>query len=166
MDGETGTPDPVSLYAIIKWTEKETGTRYCMSCDTLLPVCSFKSLNTKRFRCHTCFRATRRVFLSSQIQKAYGILLCKARRDKQLFGYSSITLSTKDIQQILTAEQIKNFSDWSIVPKNPAHLLTRENAVAIPNFQRRLLVSQWKQRKDPTLYAQNLQGPPPLCHRR
>jgi hypothetical protein len=160
MEGELAAIDPMCLYSIIKLTEDATSQRYCMDCNTLLQVDSFKANDAKRFKCHACLKATKRAFLSSQIQRAYNNLLNKARRDKALFGYSSIVLSTDDVLGIVTADQIRNFSYWTIVPRNPGLMLTKDNAIVIRNFQRTFLVAQWKREKNPEAYAKHLQALP------
>ncbi len=160
MEGELAEVDPLCLYSIIKLTEDATSQRYCMDCNTLLQVDAFDATGTKRFKCHVCLKATKRAYLSSHIQRAYNILLSKARRDKALFGHSSIDLSSDDVLGIVTTDQIRNFSYWSIVPRNPGLMLTKDNAIVIRNFQRTFLVAQWKREKTPAAYAKYLQALP------
>ena len=133
MDKESATERPACLYDIVMETEHATCLRYCAGCKTLIPPDSFKS-EKKRFKCHECHRASRRAYTSSQVQRAYNGFICKARSDRELFGHASIALSAQDLFELLTADQVKDFAEWAVVPRRPDLLLAKGNATVIKNF--------------------------------
>ena len=158
MDTEISTQNHPALFDIIRDVETATHCKFCLRCSSLLPEDSFKA-KTQRFRCYKCFRNMRREFLSSQLQRAYNTLLCRARKDTRVFAQDRIELSTQDLRELpLTKEQIKNCSVWSIVPRSPGLPLTKDNAILIPSHRRRFLVHQWKTSRDHELYARDLQS--------
>ena len=125
----------------------------------VLPVAAFKTLE-KRHKCHGCFKAMKQEFHSSSVQRLNNSLLCRARRDKNLFGHPRIAISTQDLLEIMTMEQVQDFSAWVVVPKQPSLLLTKDNAKIIPGFQRKFLLAEWRKGKDHKIYTQILETLP------
>jgi hypothetical protein len=149
-----------SLYHVVKMTEGATGRRYCLSCNKVLPITAFKTLE-KRFKCRACFRTMNKEFFSTNVQRLHNSLLCRARRDKDLFGHPKISLSLQELLEIMTADQVRDFSAWVVVPKQPSMILTKDNAKIIPSFQRKFLLAEWRKGNDHKLYTQNLETLPP-----
>ena len=159
MDADPAMQKQTSLFEIVKLTEAATGLRFCISCNTMLPMSAFKPTQ-KRHRCSSCFKTMKREYLSTKLQRAYNSILCRARRDKEFFGQTKTALSTQDLFELLTTEQIENFNSWVVVPKEPNLVLTKSNARIIPAFQRRYLITEWRNGQDRDLYMRRLEALP------
>jgi hypothetical protein len=102
----------------------------------------------------------KREYLATKLQRAFNSLMCRVRRDRELFGHTKTSLSTQDLLELLTEDQVENFSAWAVVPKHPDLILSKTNAMVIPVFQRKFLVTEWKAGKDHALYTRRLEALP------
>jgi hypothetical protein len=138
-------------------TEKATGLRYCSAmCNALLPADRFRAKQRPRNVCHMCHKEQKRGYFNTQLKLAYNSLLTRARCDRSIFKQSKLSITLQELLLILNPTQIEKYSAWAIVPKNPCEVVTKENSVVIPSYQRRFLVSRWKVHRDQKLYEEEL----------
>ena len=141
--------------AVIQKMETAYGCRYCKTCDKLLPLELFdQTLKNVRFLCtahtkeayHTWAYGTRE-------KRAFSTFKAKLQADKKLFGQDHVEIRKRDMNKLVTQEQLANAGEWCIIPKKPDVPISGENAVMATVYMRRVLMKNWKANRDPTQYA-------------
>ena len=144
--------------------------RFCRACQAMLPV-EFFPTGTRRYICkrHLWERVqlpSKKRMLTNPRKKLLWILWKRCWSDaKAIFGQPHITLLQKDIERILT-ENLPNtteelpaeLNNLSLMPTDPAHLLSCDNVVLVPSTVRKHLL---KARRDGgrALYLETLARP-------
>ena len=138
-------------------TEKETGMRFCITCNKMLPIAAF-STEKRRFKCIEHYRESRRItVLGTPERRAINSLRSRMRQDMVLFGHTSIKIGVKHIRALMTQAQMADYSNYCIIPKTPELPLSEDNIIVATNAQRRFVVSMWKMAsKNPEAYRNSL----------
>jgi hypothetical protein len=76
-----------------------------------------------------------------------------------VFNQVDSNFSNQDIRDMMTDDQINNFSLYAIVPEDPLQPLSKSNSVLITAECRKYLVASWKVTKDTTQYQRILKMP-------
>ena len=82
----------------------------------------------------------------------YNSIRSRAYQDMRLFGQTSMGVGVNQIKELMSPAQMADFSAYCIIPKDPSVPMTRENAVAVTNAQRRYVVGTWKPKRDAAAY--------------
>jgi hypothetical protein len=137
-------------------TEQEIGMRFCSKCDKMLPLDCFKT-NRRKYVCIVHLKEMNlHATLGTQEKRAYNSLRCRARADMLLFKQERMFLPKTLCLTMLTAEQIANFSDYSIIPKRPDQPLSQDNSIVVTSAQRIYVVKKWKSARDADQYEHDL----------
>jgi hypothetical protein len=136
-------------------SEQESGKRFCITCDKMLPLSEF-AIGTRRYKCVTHFREMRRaIVLGTPERRAISSIRSRLRQDMILFGHTSIELSVHSIKAMLLPHQ--DCSKHCIIPRNPDLKLTKDNAITVTTAQRRYIVSSWKTTRLASTYCSSLE---------
>jgi hypothetical protein len=137
-------------------TEQETGKRFCIKCDKLLPLEQFKT-NKRKYLCITHLRAMKKHYaLGTHEKRAFNSLRCRARTDMLMFGMSRMVMGQKQVKTMLTPEQMTNFSKYCLIPKRPDQPLTEGNSIIVTSVQRTYVVGNWRSTRDADQYERDL----------
>lgn len=137
-------------------TEQETGMRFCIQCDELLPLDKFRT-QKREYMCISHYRKMRVQFtLGTQEKRAFNSLRCKARSDMLLFNQERMFMPRTLVKSMLTAEQTTNFSAYSIIPKRPDQPLSEDNSIIVTSAQRIYVVAKWRTSRDSDQYERDL----------
>ena len=151
---------------IIRKLEAVTGTRFCKRCNAMVSLEKFSQKDT-RFLCETHRREAQRVSEFGTVERrALSTLCAKSQGDRKIFGQAKMILRKKDMTQLLKPEQIQNYSEWAVIPKDPTKETSTDNAEVVTVYQRRFLVRNWKKNKNPEQYMDLLRRSleqPALC---
>ena len=130
--------------SIIDKTEQETGSRWCKSCDRMVALDQFAP-GKRRYQCAAHYRGIRRqLAVGTTDRRMYNSIRSRAYQDMRLFGQTSMGVGVNQIKELMSPAQMADFSAYCIIPKDPSVPMTRENAVAVTNAQRRYVVGTWK----------------------
>jgi hypothetical protein len=132
--------------------------RFCRMCDKLMPIASF-AIGKRRYLCIDHHRALKREdVLGTPEKRAFNSLRCRARRDMVMFGHPRMEMGMKQLLSMLSAEQIAEYTKYSLVPIVPSKPLTKDNAVIITGSQRKFVFGNWKSSsQDDTKYKSALE---------
>jgi hypothetical protein len=144
---------PFAPSIAITRTEEATGTRFCVTCNALVPLEEFSS-NVRRFRCIQHHKAERRRIVTATAEKrAVNSLRSKSHIDmKTLFDLSYMKMGVKEIHALLSPDQLECFSKFCIIPRRPNEHLSLDNAIAVTSEQRKSIVRVWKSKHDVKAY--------------
>ena len=146
--------------------EAVTGTRFCKGCNQLLPLDQF-DLRRTRFLCETHRRQAQRFYEYGTTEKrALSTLCAKSQGDRRIFGHAKVTIRKSDVIKILTPDQVANYSDWALVPRDPTMQTSKDNVELVTVYQRRCLVKSWKKHHDAAQYMdllRRLMEQPVVC---
>jgi hypothetical protein len=138
-------------------TEQETGLRFCIACNKLVPLDQFRT-DKRKYTCIPHLRAARKKeVLGSHEKRAFNSLRCRARQDMLLFGHDHMIMGYKQAMALLTPEQLADFSNFCLIPKRPDQPLAKDNSIIVTSVQRMYIVGNWKRSRDPEQYARDLQ---------
>ena len=138
--------------SIIDKTEQETGSRWCKSCDRMVALDQFAP-GKRRYQCAAHYRGIRRqLAVGTTDRRMYNSIRSRAYQDMRLFGQTSMGVGVNQIKELMSPAQMADFSAYCIIPKDPSVPMTRENAVAVTNAQRRYVVGTWKPKRDAAAY--------------
>ena len=131
---------------------------FCAQCHAFtLSRLSESEKYTKRVYCDVHRRERKRfIVYGTPERKAVNYLRSLARQDRQTFNQPHIKISKGCILALLSKEQLLDFNNWSIVPKDPLRILSVGNALLIKKATRRYLMCDWKRHKDPVQYEHTL----------
>jgi hypothetical protein len=76
-------------------------------------------------------------------------------QDMRLFNQKTIALTLKHVRELLTPQQLENYPNYCIIPRDPTLPLSTDNSVAVTNYQRRYIVGCWKE--DPAGFCSALE---------
>ena len=138
-------------------TEQETGMRFCITCNKMLPIAAF-STEKRRFKCIEHYRESRRItVLGTPERRAINSIRSRMRQDMVLFGHTAIKIGVKHIRAMMTQAQMADYSNYCIIPKTPELPLSEDNIIVATTAQRRFVVSMWKAgAKSPAVYRSSL----------
>ena len=154
---ETPMKATVCTSEIMRKLEAVTGTRFCKRCNQLLPLEQFDA-RRKRFLCETHRKEAQRFYEFGTIERrALSTLCTKTQGDRRIFGQEKVTIRKKDVIKMLNPDQVTNYSDWALVPRNPDMQTSKENVELVTIYQRRCLVKAWKKHRDAARYKDLLQ---------
>jgi hypothetical protein len=123
--------------SIVDMTEKEIGARFCNSCNKMVSLDLFMP-GKRRYQSAEHFRGIRRkLAVGTADRRLYNSIRSRAYQDMRLFGQTSMGLGVKHIRELLTPEQMADYTAHCIIPRDPTVPMTRENAVAVTTAQRR-----------------------------
>ena len=77
-----------------------------------------------------------------------------------------MTIRKSDVIKILTPDQVANYSDWALVPRDPTMQTSKDNVELVTVYQRRCLVKSWKKHHDAAQYMdllRRLMEQPVVC---
>ena len=152
---ESNVPKKRRVNAAIR-TEQETGMRMCVKCDKLLPLDRFRG-KRRRHLCIFHFNEIHRNEIMGTLEKrAFNSIYCKAHSDMIIFKQDKMFLPRTLVVNLLTKEQIANFSKYCIIPKRPDQPISEDNSIAVTSTQRRQIVAKWKTLRDPGQYERDL----------
>jgi len=138
-------------------TEQETGLRFCITCNKLVPLDQFRP-DKRMYKCIPHHRAARlKVILGSHEKRAFNSLRCRARQDMILFGHDHMIMGYRTVMAMLTPEQLADFSNYCLIPKRPDQPLTKDNSIVVTSVQRMYIVGNWKKSRDSDQYERDLQ---------
>ncbi len=138
-------------------TEQETGLRFCIVCNKLVPLDQFRT-DKRKYTCIPHLREARRdAILGSHEKRAFNSLRCRARQDMILFGHDHMIMGYKKVMAMITKEQLADFSNHCLIPKRPDLQLTQDNSTIVTSVQRMYVVGSWKRSRDPDQCARDLQ---------
>jgi hypothetical protein len=148
-------PKKIRVNAAVR-TENETGMRLCTRCDKLLPLDQFRA----RKRQYVCIPHLRLIQIHETLgtpeKRAFNSLRCRARSDMLLFHQDRMFMPRTLVTELLTAEQMANFSTYSIIPKRPDQPLSKDNSIVVTSSQRIFIVAKWRSTRDPDQYEREL----------
>ena len=125
-------------------TEEETGMRFCITCNKMVPLAEFAT-GKRRYKCVTHYRESRReTVFGTPERRAINSIRSRVRQDMVLFGHTAIKVGVKHIRALMTSEQLAAFSKYCIIPKTPELPLSEDNIFVATVEQRRFVVSMWK----------------------
>jgi len=144
---------------LIKQARCDHSVRYCRKCEKSMSLDQFDP-GEVRFFCSKHLREILRWYRQGdQGRRAVNNLRVKCWTDKATFGQPTVGLSCQDIRNMMTPDQIKTFSRYAIVPKDPTQILSASNALLITANCRKYLVASWKITQDTEQYQEILQIP-------
>ena len=144
---------------LIKQAKCDLSVRYCRKCEKSMPLDQFEP-GEVRFFCREHLREILRWYRQGdQCRRAISNLRVKCWNDKAAFGQTHVDLSCQEIRNMMTIDQMKSFSLYAIVPKDPTLTLSSSNAVLITANCRKYLMASWKLTHDKTQYQEILQIP-------
>jgi len=139
--------------------KKDKSIRFCRRCNKLLPIDQFSPSET-RLLCREHLRESVRLYRRvNKAKRAIDNIRIRCWVDKKIFGQTASALSCQDIRDMMTADQLNEFSKYSIVPKDPTQQISRSNAQLIMAKCRQYLISCWKVTRDLAQYQHILQLP-------
>jgi hypothetical protein len=151
---------------IMRDLEAIVGKRFCKRCNAMVPLDQFRQTNT-RYLCDTHRRQAQRDSEFGTVERrALSTLCAKSQGDRKIFGHTKMFLRKRDLTPMLKPEQIQNYSEWAIIPRDPAKETSTENAEVVTVYQRRCLVRNWKKHRNPEQYMDLLRrslAQTPLC---
>ena len=128
--------DDNETQSLVKLAKKIKDKRYCRECMKMLPL---DQIRPNSFFCHKHYK-----MVSSWNRAEADGVRPKCIADMHTFGQTTIQLSTKQIRDLMTPNQIQNYKKWCIVPVDPTHPLTVDNAVVVSSIHRMFLISHWR----------------------
>jgi hypothetical protein len=141
---------------VAELTEKETGLRFCIACNKLVPLDQFRT-DKRKYTCIPHYRAAgRKAVLGSHEKRAFNSLRCRARQDMLLLGHKRLIINHIQVTAMLTSDQMANFSNYCLIPKRPDHPLSVDNSIIVASEQRKYVIGNWKRSRDTEKYVQDL----------
>jgi hypothetical protein len=126
--------------------QKESGMRWCLPCNKLLPPEMFRKDGR---RAHTCLNhlrdCHRRNLLGTHEKRAFNAVRSRVRQDALLFGEQRVHISKKSVMTILSENQKENYTKYCLLPLRPDRPFNAQNAVVVTTAQRIYMVTKWKQ---------------------
>lgn len=148
--------DKKTTINVMALTEQHSGMRLCKACNKLLPLSEFHPTKRK-FTCLTHLRAAKRKeILGTHEKRAFNSLRCRARQDMLMFGRKRMSVSRKQVEALLTDEQLSHFDQYSLIPRDPEDILSVDNIVVVSKFQRHYVIGRWRATRDPAQYKRDL----------
>ena len=138
-------------------TEEETGMRFCITCNKMVPLAEFAT-GKRRYKCVTHYRESRReTVLGTPERRSINSIRSRMRQDMVLFGHTAIKVGVKHFRKLMTPGQLADYANYCIIPKTPDLPLTEDNILVATTAQRRFAVSAWKAAsKNPEAYRISL----------
>jgi len=125
--------------------DKQTAAkRYCTVCQCDLPLQMFRLGNSKSKCIEHLREAQRRYVLGTADKRAFNALRCKARADMPLFQQRHMKISRKEVMEMLTTAQVRNFSRFCLVPLRPDLPLTADNSAVVSSPERKFIVGNYR----------------------
>jgi hypothetical protein len=154
MAPQTGTKN-LCPTVVIRKMEEASGSRYCKTCDKLLPLDMFDiSLRNHRFLCTAHTKESYHTWAyGTKEKRAFSTFKAKLQADRKLFGQDHVEIKKKHMVSLVTKEQLANAGEWCIVPRRPDVPISGDNAVMVTIYMRRCLIKKWKSDHDPAQYA-------------
>ena len=137
---------------------QEPAEPFCAQCHAFaLARCSESVKFSQRRFCDTHRRERMRSYVSGTPEKkAANYMRAMASKDRRIFGQQHTKMSRQDILSLFSSEQLENYVDWMIMPRDPAHTLVAGNAVLVKKPTRSFLLCEWKRHRDPVEYMKKL----------
>jgi hypothetical protein len=137
--------------------QAETGLRWCLKCQKLLPPELFRTDGKRTNTCIPHIKAEKkRNHYGTHEKRAFNNYRVRIRQDSLLFGPRSVYFSKESVTMMLTQEQMQNYTKYCILPKFPDRPFTPENAVAVTTDQRLYLIAKWRRSHDVEEYLIDL----------
>ncbi len=134
--------------------EKGEALRFCKECNKMMPIDQFAP-SRRSYQCIAHFREMRRrVVLGTPLKRMFNSIRCRCYQDMRLFNQKSMTITVDRIRELLTPQQMEDYSSYCIIPKDPTIPMSLDNSIAVTSYQRRYIVGAWK--KDPASYGSAL----------
>jgi len=153
------TCDRSETHKLVMQAKKDKSVRFCRTCNKLLPIDQFDQ-RENRFFCRQHLKDVFRWYRQgTQPKRAVNNLRVRCWKDKDIFGQTKSDITCQDIRDLMTPEQLNQFSKFSVVPKDPTKPISASNALLIKSDCRKYLVACWKVTRDLAQYQQILQMP-------
>ncbi len=136
--------------------EEETGKRFCISCDAFIDKEKFFP-GQRRYKCRFHFKQARKeIVKSTPTKRAINTLRSKAHQDMRRFNQPKMIMGVSDITTLLTPEQLEDFSNVAIMPRDPAEPLSLKNAAVISTVHRSSIMALWKGHRNAAEYKRTI----------
>jgi hypothetical protein len=138
--------------------QAETGMRFCLACNKLLPPENFRSNGT---RAHTCMMHIRdekkRYIIGTNGKKSiFDSMRTRAHHDIFTLGQTHVHISRQQVMDILSEKQMANYTKYCLLPLHPDKTFSSENVVVVTTVQRGYLLKRWEHSKNVQEYHNDL----------
>jgi hypothetical protein len=149
------TPKPDSedlhLYKPRPRVPDRDGRRFCRVCNDFLPVSAFPS-GQRRYTCRAHLwervgRPAKQTLLAKPRKRLLARLWMQCYKDRGVFGHTRVALTQAELDAMLAAAGAgAGAAKFAVLPRDPRQPISRDNAVLVPQEDRRALLALARRR--------------------